>query len=132
MPFLTLDDGFPDHPKVDGLTDSAFRLHVSGLFYASKQLTDGHIPAHRVPRLVPRFRPRTAAELVERGLWVPTDDGYLIHDYLDWNRSRAQVETDREHKKAVRSAAGRKGAQARWHPTVVDGKSHSNGNGKLL
>ena len=31
MPFLNLDDNFADHPKVDALTDGAFRLHVAGV-----------------------------------------------------------------------------------------------------
>jgi hypothetical protein len=39
----------------------------------------------------------------------------VIHDYLDWNRSREQIETDRERIRKVRSEAGKKGAKARWH-----------------
>lgn len=49
MPFLNLDDNFADHPKVDPLSDGAFRLHVAGMLYAAKHKTNGFIPAHRVP-----------------------------------------------------------------------------------
>lgn len=114
MPFLNLDDNFADHPKVDGLSDGAFRLHVAGLCYASKHLTNGHIPADRAARLMPRYKRQYLAELMERDLWRPADVGYSIHDYLDWNRSREQIEADRARIKKARSDAGKKGAASRW------------------
>ncbi|MGH3735846.1 MAG: hypothetical protein ACRDT6_09535 [Micromonosporaceae bacterium] len=116
MAWPTIDDGFPDHPKVAGLSDAAFRLHVSGICYSARHLTDGIIDAAMVPRLVPAFRRRTLVELVDRGMWiqVPFGDAYSIHDYLEWNRSREQVIDSRERLRAVRSEAGRKGAEARW------------------
>lgn len=114
MPYLNLDDNFADHPKVDALSDGAFRLHVAGLLYASKHLTDGYIPADRITRLVPHHKRLNLVELMEVGLWLPAAVGYTIHDYLDWNRSRAQIETDRERIRKARSAAGKKGARVRW------------------
>lgn len=116
MPFLNLDDNFAEHPKVDGLTDGAFRLHVSALCYASRHLTDGLIEADRVPRLVPRFRPKYLRELLDRRMWLPSTSpsGYTIHDFLEWNRSREEIQADRERMRKVRSAAGKKGAAARW------------------
>ena len=30
MPYLNIDDGMDEHPKVDALSDAAFRLYVSG------------------------------------------------------------------------------------------------------
>ena len=114
MPYLNLDDNFADHPKVDGLSDSAFRLHVAGLCYASRHLTDGFIPKEKVTRLVPRFRRPALDELVGT-LWITAIGGFQIHDYLDWNRSREQIEFERERIRKVRSAAGKKGAEKRWH-----------------
>ena len=43
MSWVRLDDNFPNHPKVVGLSDQAFRLYISGLCYASHYLTDGLI-----------------------------------------------------------------------------------------
>lgn len=40
MSWFHLDDNFPDHRKVAGLSDAAFRLHVAGLAYCSRGLTD--------------------------------------------------------------------------------------------
>lgn len=111
MPWANLDDQFPTHPKVVGLSDAAFRLHVAGICYSAKYLTDGLIDVTAVPLLMPKYRERSLEELMSRGLWICHGPVYEIHDYLDWNRSRAQVEAERERK----SKAGRKGAENRWH-----------------
>jgi len=110
VPWANLDDQFPKHPKVLPLSDAAFRLHVAGICYCAQYLTDGVIDTDAIPLLVPRFKPRTLAELAERDLWLPHSEGYEIRDYLQWNRSREQVEAERERKRK----AGRKGAESRW------------------
>jgi hypothetical protein len=112
VPWVNLDDAFPDHPKVVGLSDRAFRLHVSGICYANRHLTDGLIGATVVPRLTNGWT-KGLAELLDQGLWrrVLNADAYVIHDFLDWNRSREQVLDERER----RSKAGRRAAEARWH-----------------
>ena len=37
MPYLNLDDNYPDHPKVEALSDAAYRLHGACLFYAARE-----------------------------------------------------------------------------------------------
>lgn len=110
MPWANLDDQFPKHPKVLPLSDAAFRLHVAGICYCAQYETNGRIAAEMVPLLVPRFRTRSLDELSRRGLWMPHSDGWEIHDYLEWNRSKEQIEAERERKRK----AGRKGAEKRW------------------
>jgi hypothetical protein len=112
MPWANLDDGFTDHPKIIGLSDSAFRLHVAGILYCARHLTDGLVSAEAVPTLVPRYRRAALAELTGRGLWHDHTEAavYEIHDFLEWNRSRASVEAERERK----AAGGRRGAARRW------------------
>jgi hypothetical protein len=108
--WANFDDNFADHPKVLGLSDGAFRLHVSGIVYCSRYLTDGEVPAVQVPRLMPNYQAKYAAELVARDLWDRDGESYHIHDYLQWNRSRAQVTSERARK----SEAGKRGAKKRW------------------
>jgi hypothetical protein len=115
MTWANFDDQFPKHPKVIGLSDAAFRLHTSGICYCNQFLTDGLIAAEMVPLLVPRYRRKSLEELLVQ-LWVPRGADYEIHDYLQWNRSRSQVISDRERLHKKRSEAGKKGAAARWHP----------------
>lgn len=97
MPWVRLDDRFPTHRKVALLSDRAFRLYISGLCWASENLTEGKI-LDRELTLVTRIRgAKTAAkELQAAGLWDREDDGWQIHDYLDYNLSRQQVKADRE------------------------------------
>ena len=103
MAYAQVDDLFADHHKNVSLSDAAFRLHVTGILYCNRQLTDGYIPADDVPRLVRRYKKAALVELLTIGQWqsvtIPDTGvvGYLLHDYLDWNPSRAVVE-DRKAK----------------------------------
>ncbi len=104
MAFAQFDDAFADHRKVAGLSDAAFRLHVAGILYCSRHLTDGFIDGIEVPRLVRRFRKAALTELVEAGLWRDQAElGFVIHDYLDWNPSR-DVVLERKEKAKKRKA----------------------------
>lgn len=98
MAYAKFDDGFADHPKNRGLSDGAFRLHVTGILHCARWLSDGQITADILPDLMRRYRAAYLAELVERGLWRELIAGslYEIHDYLEWNDSRAKVEGRRE------------------------------------
>jgi hypothetical protein len=49
--------------------------------------------------------------VVSGTVWsVHTTRSDALHDYLEWNRSREQVEAERERKRK----AGRMGAESRW------------------
>ena len=122
MTWVKLDDGFADHPKVAGLSDAAFRLHVSALCYCGRHLTDGVLPRAIVWRLSTTEAPQDAAdELVAANLWTADDGGFVVRDFLDFNPSKQKVLEDRER----RSSAGKKGADSRWH-----GTSHSTSHGE--
>lgn len=106
MPYLNLDDNFADHPKVEELTDGAFRLHVAALCHCAKHTTDGLVRDHKVSRLTPGYKRSHVDELVLGGLWRPHDEGYEIHDYLDWNKSAAWW-SEKRKKDAERKAKWR-------------------------
>lgn len=110
MPWANFDDQFPTHPKIVPLSDGAFRLHVSGICYCAQHLTDGLIGAEAVPTLRPKYRPQMLAELLDKNIWIQHGDAYEVRDYLQWNRSKEQVENERERKRK----GGRKGAESRW------------------
>lgn len=115
MSWVNLDDKMPDHPKISRLSDASFRLHIAGVCYCNRHLSDGLIDAEEVPRLVRRFKPAALAELVDGGLWVRLEVGksvavYAIHDFLDWNDPREEVLARRE--RAKQRAAKSRGATA--------------------
>lgn len=108
MPYLNKDDEFPEHPKIDALSDGAYRLHDSGLHYCAKNLTDGLIPERKVSRLKPEFKPSQLAELIDSDVWHHGGEGcntehcpkgeagtYVVHDYLEWNKSKEWWEQKR-------------------------------------
>lgn len=105
MTYIRLDDSWIDHPKVAGLSDSAKVLYIAGLSYASRHTTDGAL-AGKVWRTIGGTA-RTVQELVNGGLWEAADDGFAIHDYLKHQRSKAEIEADRE-KARERWKKGRK------------------------
>jgi hypothetical protein len=121
MAYLQIDDGFADHPKIDDLSDAAFRAHVRALCHCAKHLTDGTFPKTAGERFA---RPKVRKELLTSGLWVEVPGGYEIHDYLDWNDSREKVLARRESKRA----AGAMGAASRY----ASSKRMARGVGEVL
>jgi len=90
MTWIKLDDGFPNNPKIVGLSDHSFRLYISGLCYSGKYLTDGFIPE----AVVAQFGDPT--ELLKKGLWEETFDGIQIGNYTEYQTPKAEVEKKRE------------------------------------
>jgi hypothetical protein len=109
MPWIRFEDNFAEHPKVLSISDAAFRLHVRAIGYCSRHLTDGAVSQAAVRSLSAGRSTRLAAELVKSRMWTVTDDGFLIHDYLEYQPSRSDTLDIRRK----RAAAGRAGASAR-------------------
>jgi hypothetical protein len=133
LPWVRLDDGFDDHPKVaelfllaedDQRAHAALGLHMLALTYCGRKMTNGE-----VGRALPSKLRGTQAQvdlLVAADLWEVAEnpgDGWLIHDFLDYNPSREETEAARAELSQKRSEAGKRGAEARWG----DGK-----NGKRM
>jgi hypothetical protein len=98
MAWVKLDDKFAEHPKVVQAGPVAGFLYVAGLCYANRHLTNGFIPAAHVTALLTRDGVNSAQlskRLCAVGLWSETTKketpGFLIHDYLQFQPSRASV-----------------------------------------
>lgn len=131
MPWVRLDDRFPSHRKVALLSDRAFRLYVSALCWASENLTEGKI-LDRELTLVARVRGMKAAarELEDAQLWDRVDDGWEIHDYLEYNPDRAKVQADRKNNAARQQAwRERKKAQREAKEAAVKASEEAQRNG---
>lgn len=112
MTWARLDDQFHSHPKVAEMDPdsmlAAVGLHTLVLSWCANQLTDGHVPVAQVRRLAGQPVDNLIGELIRVGLWERSKSGYLIHDYLDYNPSKAQVVAERKRK----SEGGRRGGIA--------------------
>lgn len=102
--FVKIAVGLREHPKVLQAGDDGGWLFVCAIMWSKEHDTDGFIPAYAIARLTGLKRPGVAVKkLVSAGLLEEFSDGFRIHDYLDHQESSER-----------RSAAGRKGAAARW------------------
>lgn len=113
MAWVKVDDQFTDHPKAVEVGPLGVALWLAGMCYCNRFLTEGFIPAAAVPRLMHFEGLATHEEVVERlvaaVLWEPTEGGYIVHDYHDYQPSKEQVEAAREQ----RREAGKKGGLAK-------------------
>jgi len=122
MPWANLDDHFHDNPKVLETPLPGVGLYAIGLSYCSAHMTDGFIPQAVVRGI--RGWTTAARMLTDRKLWEPVEGGFRVHDYLQWNRSRAQVLADRaaaadRKRMSRRTPAGQNGrVRPESHPDV--------------
>lgn len=113
MSWFALDDGFDTHPKVRRIGNAAAGLFVRLGAYAARHKTDGHIPGPvaRDYSTAAQLRKLDEVGMLHRDghgcayCPQPEPGGYVIHDYLEYNRSRAQI----DERKAA--ATGRKRRQ---------------------
>jgi hypothetical protein len=133
MPYLNNDDSEDENLRVEGLSDAAYRLRESAKKYCARNLTDGFVTLAKSRMLTATGNDATWAELVRSGLVHDLGEGcdrpgsieartcpaegrpgaYLVHDYLQWNHSRAwwedrrRVEAERKAKYRARRNGGR-------------------------
>lgn len=111
MTWGRLDDGFYDNPKILSVSLAAVGLHASLVSYCNKHLTDGCVST-TATRVLSRGRRRLIGELVASGLLHENGDGYLVHDFLSYSPSRAQVlgrrlaDLSRKQKESSRNPVG--------------------------
>ena len=82
-------------------------VHAWSISYCDAVLSDGFIPNGAWPSK--RGFVSGVKEVVAAGLWRLCDGGYQLHDYTDYNRTKAQVLAQREDDR-FRKMSGRKPA----------------------
>lgn len=153
MPWIRLDDHFDENPKIASVGPLGLALWVTGLAYCNRNLTDGFIPWAIARNLVSWEFMAAEGEAVERiatttdtgddshvsawtvgsgaiigllieaGLWEHVPGGYRIHDYADFQPTKAQVEAERTQKQAAGQAGGLAAARAR---AIANGKQEAS------
>jgi hypothetical protein len=106
--YIRVHDGMDEHPKIEPLSDAAFRLLLRSWFYCSRNRTDGRMPDAIWKK---RGTAKTRAELLAAGL-AEQCEGYVeMHDYLEHQRSAEEIRLLKEH----RGDTGTLGNHIRWH-----------------
>lgn len=117
MSWVRIDDGFDSHPKIRKLSLAATGLLVRGMAHSGQYLTDGVLDVEWInERARGRVGKNALRELQLAGLLEPCEGGALrIHDFLDYNPSRAEVEAQRRKNRE-------KQRRHRDRPRLFDGR----------
>jgi hypothetical protein len=140
MVWLRFDDAIFDNTKLAAAGPIGRLIHFACIVYSGRNETDGFVPYGVIRRLIEtvweevddgartvmtaslvRDDVRDGAVLVERTidnlvaleLLEVREGGYIVHDYLKYNPSHAQLHTARLQKQASGKAGGTATAQAR-------------------
>ncbi|MEU8251990.1 hypothetical protein [Nonomuraea sp. NPDC048916] len=132
---LYFDDRFPTRRQVAGLSDAAFRIHFTAIFWCAHNLTDGAVLQEDLIDVCPRVRKplRFITELVSRGTWhlpgeecpsdlcpAPVVKGWVIHDFFAFVPAKERAEAERKAN-AARQKKWRDKQRNRTEPHAVDG-----------
>lgn len=96
MSWVKINYNIAGNAKIAGIPDSAFRLYIYAICWSASQLTDGFIPSSILHQLGVKSASTRAQLLVNAKLFDEVTDGYLVHDYLAHQTTKAQVERAKE------------------------------------
>jgi hypothetical protein len=116
MTWFRVDDGFPEHPKLEALEREPLRYMAAITLWTvmgcdcARRLTDGFVSSERLDKVLRRLGKHTIAgaeALVEIGLWDPVDGGWCYHDWEEYQPTKRAVvakrKEDAERKRAARA-----------------------------
>jgi hypothetical protein len=106
--FIRVHDGIADHPKVEPLSDKAFRLLIETWAWCSRHHTDGRVPLASWNK---RSSTKARAELLSSGLATMVGEFIEMHDYLAHQRSAEEI----AEVIAAKQEGGLLGNHKRWH-----------------
>lgn len=108
MAWVRLDTAFPMNHKILHLVEDkrwrAIANYTFGLAYAGGQGTDGFIPKSALPFV--HGTSREASQLYEVGLWLPSQGGWDVNGWSEFQPSNEE--------NAARSARAKAAAAKRW------------------
>jgi len=111
MAWARIDDNFFNHPKVRKAGKDAVMFHIAALCYSNAFRTDGFINDDTLELIaIQAFLKRAngyADKLVECKLWWRVEGGYQIHDYLEYNKSKTEIETMNDARRTNGKQGGR-------------------------
>lgn len=132
MTWFRVDDGFAQHPKVLGIPRkdraAAVGLWLLAGVWVARNGRDGRVPGY----LPTEFGcpPRLAGVLVEAGLWLADGDGWVFHEWAEyqWTREKLEAERAKTAERVSRWRARRRGDDED-DPPPGDGVTPPTGNG---
>jgi len=107
--WIKVHERMPEHPKIAGLSDRAFRLLIETWCWSRRNKTDGHVKAAVWAK---RGTPAARRELVTAGLVDPAAGGVEMHNWTFRQTPDAELTSGSADLSAKRAEAGAKGGRA--------------------
>jgi hypothetical protein len=126
MGYAPVSDGLYSHHKVQllGRDQDALTLWLLALTWSTQHTSDGKVPLLVTRTLCGRRANRWATALCRVGLWEEIEGGFQFHDFLDWQKSRQEIDEIRNKKRYAGSLGGKRSAQARATSTLQAPAKH--------
>lgn len=102
--YISVEVDFFDHGKTTEVGEAVAFRHLRAMAWCHRHRTDGFLPRGSALAIV--YSEATAKKLQKAGLWDRARGGWRIHDYLEHQPSKADLEASAE--------AGRIAAVERW------------------
>lgn len=107
MPWFAVDDGFPEHPKLEELESDPTRYMAAVTVWCimgadcMRRLTDGHVSSHRLEKVLGflgKHARNGVSALVDKGLWTIESDGWRYHDWAEYQPTKADIQKAKKQK----------------------------------
>ena len=125
--WIRLLNGVLDDERVGGHGPDHFALWVAGLTFCNRNLTNGLIPKVKLAGIagnIPLRAPaKVAASLVNTGAWIDEGTHWRVHNYLEYQSSREEVEGFRKA-----NAERMSGKRSREQPANVSANTAQTGD----
>lgn len=130
--WVRIDASYFRHPKVRTMGKDGRSLDVAGICWCALNETDGHVPKHALSFIAgeAEVKPTVVKLLVAAGRWDVVDDGWMIHDYLDYNRSAEETRAQRNKWQKQKAAQRGKSTADNDADSDEDSSSQRNGTGR--
>lgn len=134
MTWVKLDDRLHRHRKARLAGLEAMGLWTLAASWAGEELTDGFVPRSVLFSWARENALELAGRLEEVGLWEPTvhlgEEGWLFHDWHEYNPTREEVEARREVERAKKRRQRAADSSPAGTPSGTAGGSPGTGKSK--
>ena len=121
--YITVHNGMTEHRKIEALSDKGFRCLIDLWSWCSRNESDGKVPESVwLKRTNAKVRTELLVEMVE-----PIKCGsFYMHEYLEHQRSKAEIEALRIKRAKAGSLGGLRSAESRARDKWIDGQGQAN------
>jgi hypothetical protein len=113
--FIKVFINIVEHPKMLNVPRAHRWAFIDLLAYCKRNMTDGFLPASEAVLERLQVTPAEVASLLSSGLLDQAENGYIVHDYADYQVSKDLIESRRE--------SGRRGGQESGKVRAAKAKS---------